>query len=338
MSTSFDNGHFSYNGESMDFAFDNIRVALHDVKARLASLELQKVRFPQLLDVVNEFSKLPVSHQVLERFEQRIRFAFAVMPRFARIKLAGLKVDKEGEAALAPVLAVETFDITARHERGAMPTSLRIDISHMHLPVSIFEGRGFEPSATEQSYLKKLGYQDYLDSNFVLDLNWDAAKQQVELKEFSSDIADLASFKLWGTIGNVGDTFFMDNPLAMAISAAGFRIRDVHLRADKDGLWQRVIVRNAEQTGKSPEEIRSERIIFVHNMLSKTGSEDSETVKSLEPVFDYLNAGGVLRVDAVAKNPEGVGIYQFIFDPADPYRWLDYFNLKASRQDTSAGE
>lgn len=153
------------------------------------------------------------------------------------------------------------------------------------------------------------------------------------LRQFSSDIADVASFRLGGTIGNVTDTFFADNPVAMAIAMAGFRIRDVYLSVDKDGLWQRILVQKAEQTGKSLEQVRSEKIFSVHDSLSKTSQDNSQTVRLLAPVFDYLNAGGFLTVDAVAKNPKGVGVYEFMFDPADPYRWLEYFNLKATRQE-----
>jgi len=50
--------------------------------------------------------------------------------------------------------------------------------------------------AAQDNYLKMLGYNDYLNGSFVLDLKWDEAKQQIVLNELSSDIPDLGSFRL----------------------------------------------------------------------------------------------------------------------------------------------
>jgi|GEM_PF-1691287 len=332
--TCFDRGRFSYDGTTMDFVFDNFQVVKDGVKAKLASFALEKVRFPKFLEVASEISTWAVNRDAARNVDLFIRMTYAAIPRFAAVKMSGLTIDKEDQSGTDHnIMGLEKLNIMAEHKRGAMPTSLHVDVNKLRLPVTFFEGRGFDPETVQDSYLRTLGYSDYLDSNFVLDFKWDEEKQQIMLGELSSDIDDLGSFRLWGTIGNVNDTFFMDNPVAMAIAAAGFRIRDVHLSTGKDGLWQRVIIKRAEQTGKSLEEIRSERIIFVHEILTRVSSDDSEIIKSLEPVFDYLNAGGILTVDATAKNPNGVGIYEFIFDPADPYRWLDYFDLTANRQD-----
>jgi len=333
--THFDKARFNYNGKTTDFVLDNFHFINGDTRTVLENLVLDRVRFPLLFDTLKEASGQLREGKSIGKMDSELvmRMVYALIPRFDSVQLNGLSVDKAEQGEPAHLMGMEKLNINAENTRGAIPTSLLVSVSKLQLPITFFEGNGFNLAAARNSYLKTLGYGDYIDSNITLDVKWDEAKQQIILNEFSSDIVDFSSFKFWGTIGNVTETFFIDNPLAMGISAAGFRIKDFHLNTDKDGVWQRIILQKAEQTGKTPEEIRSERVIFIHNyLLDKVAIDNSETVKSLEPVFDYLNAGGVLTVDAVAKNPTGVGVYEFAYDPSDPYRWLNYFNFRANRQ------
>jgi len=54
--TYFDKARFRYDGEVMDFVFDNFHVVHNEMKTSLVSIALGKVRFPDFLDVAREVS------------------------------------------------------------------------------------------------------------------------------------------------------------------------------------------------------------------------------------------------------------------------------------------
>jgi len=102
-------------------------------------------------------------------------------------------------------------------------------------------------------------------------------------------------------IDNVTDTFFVENPVAMAIAVTAFRIRDIHPEYGQERALAACCYpqRRADRqvTRRSP----LGKDFSVHEILNRTSGDDSGTVSSLEPVFDYLNADGMWPLTPLPK-------------------------------------
>lgn len=142
MNTSFDKLRFVYDGQTMNFAFDNFHVIKNGVETRLASLTLENVQFPKFLDVADELSAWSANKDTARNLDRLIRITYAVIPQFASARARGLTVSRQGQDEAVPLMGFETLTMTAEHKRGAMPTGLHLEIDKMRLPTSFFEGRG----------------------------------------------------------------------------------------------------------------------------------------------------------------------------------------------------
>jgi hypothetical protein len=140
------------------------------------------------------------------------------------------------------------FDMSGTNSIAGIPTRFAMGLDHF-----IVDLAGLDSAAVADTLA--LGY-DKLDLSGRLAINFDAAKQELGVEDFSVIGKDMGVVKLSGLFSKVNqDLFSYDQSIAEAALLAAL-INRLEIRIENAGLFEKIIAAAAKKEGKSPEEIR----------------------------------------------------------------------------------
>ncbi len=248
------------------------------------------------------------------------------IPTIGTIRLAGLSVDAPPMLPSGqPIkIGLGTFELKAGEQLNGIPTNLVLTIDKLVAPIT--EGAG-NPAARD---MIAMGIRS-LDLSAKLDLAWEAARNELAIRQISFGGAGLARLEASGTLGNVTKDLFSSDTALAQVAALGATARGLTAKLENFGLVEKLIANEARKAGRKPEEMRQQfAMIASIGLASILGPSDA--AKALTAAVSRFAAKpGTLTVEASAKSASGLGLADVIAI-TDPTEILDKINLKANAQ------
>ena len=151
-----------------------------------------------------------------------------------------------------------------------------------------------------------MGYKE-LDLSWLTAATWNAATNELQLRELWMRGANMGSTNLRATIGGITkDVFSPDS--AMALVILGATVKSADLRVENGGLVEKLLAQEAAKQKKSPDDLRKEfgmvAAVGIPAMLGNTGQ-----AKAIgQAVARFVAKPGKLSIAAKTKDPGGLGV------------------------------
>jgi len=218
-----------------EIRFDDMSLDAGGTKVKLADFVLRGINFANITKLVQSKADerappLPVLDQILVD------------------KLDVDVVDSKADANAHTRFQLAKFDMAGQNSIGGVPTHFVTGLEHFTMDLSTLK-------SAEAANIVALGY-DKLDLSSRLAINFDAAKQELDVEDFSFIGKDMGAVKLSGQFSNVSqDLFSRDQAVAEAAIFSAL-VNRLEIKIENVGLFEKLIAAEAKKEGKSPEEIR----------------------------------------------------------------------------------
>jgi hypothetical protein len=218
-----------------ELRFDDMALDTGGSKVKLAGFALRGINFANIIKFMDNKTEdragpLPVLDQVLVE------------------KLDVDVVDSKTDANAHTRFQLAKFDMSGTNSIGGIPTRFAMGLEHFIVDLASL-------NSAEVADAVALGY-DKLDLSSRLEMNFNAAKQELSVEDFSLIGKDMGVVKLSGQLSKVGqDLFSRDQSVAEAALLATL-INRLEIRIENAGLFEKIIAAAAKKEGKSPDEIR----------------------------------------------------------------------------------
>lgn len=248
------------------------------------------------------------------------------IPKIGTMRLTGLSVDAP---AIMPdkqpiKIALGTFELKGGEPLNGIPTSLGLTIDKLVTPVV---DTGDNPALKD---MLAMGI-DKLDLSAKLDLAWEAAKNELAIRNFSLGSAGLVQFDAKGTLGNVTQDLFSSDLALAQVAALGATARNLQVKLQNFGLVEKLIENQARKTKRKVEEVR-QQFTMVASVGLAAMLGPSEAAKTLASAASrFVAKPGTLTIDASAKAPTGLGLAD-VLTISQPTEIFDKIDVKADAQ------
>jgi hypothetical protein len=302
-----------------EFQLDGLDAGSADGRVRIGSIAIGGIALKPMLDGLREVA---AGSGDFGPAEMR-RF----VPATGTMRLAGLVVDpaKQAKGAGSPEpIIVGGIEIAAGKPVEGLPSEMRIVLSDLSLGVAGAD----EDSPLGQ--LSGLGY-DKLSLSFGAAANWNEARQEIVIQDVSVRAPAMGSATLAGTIGHVPrDVFHADSTIA-AVALVGITAQSLDLTVQNDGLFERIVAREAKRQQRSPEELRRDYgIAAAIGVPAALGN--SAAAKTLgNAIARFVAKPGRLAIQAKVKDGTGVGLADLAAG-AEPAAMLDRLEVTAKAE------
>ncbi|WP_156410257.1 hypothetical protein [Bosea sp. Root381] len=248
------------------------------------------------------------------------------VPTIGTIRLAGLSVDAPPVLPTGQPIKISlgTFELTAGEQLNGIPTSLALTIDKLVTPIT--EGSG-NPAARD---MIAMGIRS-LDLSAKLDLAWEAARNELAIRQISIGGANLARLEASATLGNVTKDLFSSDTALAQVAALGATARGLNAKLENFGLVEKLIANEARKAGRKPEEMRQQYAMIASLGLSAILGPSDAAKALTAAVSRFAAKPGTLTVEASAKSASGLGLADVI-TITDPTEILEKIDVKATAQ------
>jgi hypothetical protein len=218
---------------------------------------------------------------------------------------------------------VKALQFIVDQPKGGIPTATRSTIDHFTF--SVPKGQ------SDFKDLIELGYPT-IDISMVVDQTWNEAASDYVFKEVSFTGAEMGSAALRGTLGNITKEAFSGDPTMIQVVLAGATVKTVTVTVENNGLFERIVAREAKRQSRKPEDIRKQygaaAAVAVPAMLG-----NSAAAKTLgNAVARFIAKPGRLTVTATAKDSGGLGLADYMASGGDPGEILGKLDVTATAE------
>ncbi len=299
-----------------EFRIEGLDVGGEDGRVRIANFSIGGIALGPMLQAGRELAGKPE----LTASDMR-----RLVPIIASVRLSGIEVDtkgdpKTGEAPMQVSLGV--VELLADKPVESIPTDLRLNVRNLSVPIA---------AAAKDDTAKQLvglGY-DRIDASMTANFGWNEPGQELVIRELSAQGTGMGSVGVRGVIGNVTrDVFNPDQALA-AVAWMGATARSLDIVVQNNGLFERLLTRQAADKKRSPDDLRRE-----YGMTAAVGIPvmlgNSAGAKALgQAVARFVAKPGRLTIEARTLDSAGLGVADFAGAP-DPMALLDKVEIKAT--------
>ncbi|GGC69269.1 hypothetical protein [Chelatococcus reniformis] len=251
--------------------------------------------------------------------------ATAIALRGTTIKMADLVADLPNDSAPTERLrfGLKSSSVVGSQPVDGVPAAWTAAVDHVTFAL---------PSTSADDSIKTLiamGYKT-VDLSGTTDFDWRPATQELKLDNLTLSGADMATVKLGGVLGNVGKDIFSGDEALVQVALAGATVKSLSLSLADRGLANRLLARQADQEGKTPEDLRkaygSAAAIIIPGFLG--GSPQARTLGNA--VARFIAKPGLLEITATARDPQGLGAADFMAAAGNPSNLLEQLDIKAT--------
>jgi hypothetical protein len=218
-----------------EIRFDDMSVDAGGTKVKLADFVLRGINFANITKLVQNKTEehpapLPILDQILVD------------------KLDVDAVDSKTDPNAHAHFQIAKFDMTGQNSIGGVPTHFAMGLDHFTMDLSTLK-------TAEAASIVALGYGK-LDLSSRLAINFDAAKQELAVEDFSFLGKDMGAIKLSGQFSNVSpDLFSRDQSVAEAAIFSAL-VNRLEIKIENVGLFEKLIAAEAKKEGKTSDDIK----------------------------------------------------------------------------------
>lgn len=222
-----------------------------------------------------------------------------LMPRLGTISMADLSVTGAKISAYGGESALKSFQMSFQNPMGGVPTGIRIGFDGLAAALD-----KNDPSAAE---LLALGYQK-IDASGAIDIEVDKARDLLSFREVSLRIRDMGTLHLTGSVANIGDVLAAKDSDEAALAALAMTVRTLGVGLANEGLFERVLAKNAKESGKTPDQVKREIASLAVLGLPGLIGSSPQAKAIMDASTRFLTKPERIMFAFKAKSPDGIGL------------------------------
>lgn len=302
------------SGRSNGLMLQGIDMRVEDGTLKVAELSWKGGDFNPTIDGLTQPRDKPFKAWIAENWRQLI-------PSLNGYALSGIDIDVADRRRAGQRIKgrLGAFDISLARYVTGIPSDIGLRVKNLALEV---------PNNPETQGLRALGY-DKIDVSFGLAAKWDEPSQTIKVTDLSTDGASMGALAVTATFGNALKDLFSTNPSVMQGAALGLTAKDISLKLDNAGLFERVIEQTAQKQHRSAAEVRRELAASAALMIPTFlgGGESAQAVSSA--VAKFFARPKSLSLTAKAKNPGGLGMLDLMMANGNPASLVPKLDITA---------
>jgi hypothetical protein len=285
-------------GKPADMRLERFEIATEQGKAKIDLIAFTGFSLTGTFKGLRDLEQKPLKDIDMASLRQLI-------PTIGTIRISGVDFDvpdeKKGPTLENIKFSVKDVEVTADQPLNGIPTNLRVGVDAFRFVIP--------PNTTEDGLkeLAAMGYKE-LDLSWLTAAAWNAATNELQLREVSVRGGNMGSASLRGTIGGVTkEVFSPDNAIAL-VSLLGATVRSADLRIENGGLVEKLLAKEAAKQKKSPDDLRKEfgmmAAVGIPALLGNSGQ-----AKAIgQAVARFVAKPGKLSIAAKTKDAGGLGV------------------------------
>jgi hypothetical protein len=238
------------------------------------------------------------------------------------IDVANEKARDKNERITAGLKAMQ---FSAEQPLGGIPTASRTAVDNLTFAVPPSGGKA------EFKDLVELGYSS-LDLSMLLDQTWSEPANEYIIKEISLKGAGMGSAVLRGTLGNIGKDVFSGDPTLMQVALAGATVKKVALVIENNGLFERVVNREAKRQSRKPEDVRKQYALAATVGIPAVLGNSAAAKSVGSAVARFIAKPGRLTITAATKDGAGLGLADYLAAGGDPGEIVEKLDVTATAE------
>ncbi|MBN9062254.1 MAG: hypothetical protein J0H41_07415 [Rhizobiales bacterium] len=296
---------------------ENMDIKAPDGSVSIGAFTFKGIDFNPTAAGLQEAGSAPIEQWAAENWRK-------LLPNFDGFSVANVNVDVPDEKNKGQRIKARIggFDLSLASYLQGIPTDIQSRLSNFVFDV---------PPATKDNGLKEilaLGYKT-VDASAALAATWNEQSNTIAISNLSAQSAGMGAVNIKATIGNAIKELFVGDPTMMQVAALGLTAKDVEVKVDNAGVFEKVIARQAQQQGKKPEELRRNMgamaSIIIPGVLG--GGEAAQNVANA--VSAFLAKPGTLLVAAKAKDPAGLSMGEAAMASNNPIALIQKVDITA---------
>lgn len=305
----------SVNGQVPDARMEGLEVVTPKGTARIGTIAFTGFSFQGTADGLKAFRGKPFSDLTPETLRK-------LVPTIGTIRLSGFDVDlpndkPAGGAAERVRFTLKDLEVTADRPQNGIPTNVRLALSNFAMPIA---------PGTKQEGLRDLAALGYagIDLSFMTAASWQEPGELV-IREISTRMAEGGSITLKGLLGNVTRDVFDPDSAVAVVALIGATARNLELKVENDGLFDRVLAQQARQQGKTAEAMRREFATVAAVGIPALLGNSPQAKTIAQAIGRFVARPGRLTIAATTRDAAGLGFADVmaLSEPADILDRLD---------------
>lgn len=245
-----------------------------------------------------------------------------MIPKIGLIRFGGIDIDApDGKNAGQRIKArLGLFETKMSNHVGVIPSSVTMALERFQMDI---------PTNTKESGLQDilaLGYRT-LDVSARYDQTWNADSKTLKLNEFSIASAGMFAAKATAEIGNVARDVFSTDKAVAAVAALGVSAKAVDVNIVNSGLFQRLIEKQAKDSRRKVEDVRTELAAGAAMMMPMFMGDHPAARLLGQVVGKFVADPKNIKVSMTSKDGLGATDFMAAGNPMDVLKKVD---IKAS--------
>ncbi len=230
----------------------------------------------------------------------------AMIPKVSAVRLSGIDIDvpdvkNKGQRVRAKL---GQFVVQMGNHVGTIPADVSVGIDRLQMDI---------PQNTKESGLRDILAMGYsaLDLSARYDQAWNEAAKTMTIRELSFRGAGMTSVKATAEIANIPRELFTLDKAVASVAALGATARSLQLHVVNEGLFEKLIAKQARDTRRKAEDIRAELAAGATMMVPMLLGDHPAARPIGAALGRFVADPKNLRVDVKAKG-DGLGPTDFL--------------------------
>lgn len=172
-----------------------------------------------------------------------------LLPRLGTVAITDISVKGSQIGAYGGETALKSFKLQFNNPMGGVPTGLRLSFDGL--------AAALNPNDPSSAEMLALGYRT-MNASGAIEMDIDKARDLLSFRELSLSMKDVGTLHLTGSIGKISDVIEATDSTEASLAAMGLTIKTLGIGIANDGLFERVIAKNAKESGKTPDQVKRE--------------------------------------------------------------------------------
>ena len=226
-----------------------------------------------------------------------------LLPRLGTIALSDMSVKGLQVGAYGGETALKSFKLQFNNPMGGVPTGMRISFDGL--------AAGLNPNDPSSAELLALGYRR-IDAAGAIEMDVDKARDLLSFREISLSMKDAGTLHISGSIGKISEVVQATDSSEATLAAMGLTIKTLGIGIANEGLFERVIAKNAKESGKSPDQVKREIASLAALGLPGLLGASPQAKSITEASTRFLAKPERIVFAFKSKSTEGVGLADII--------------------------
>lgn len=246
-----------------------------------------------------------------------------LLPRLGTIALSDMSVKGSQVGAYGGETALKSFKLQFNNPMGGVPTGMRISFDGL--------AAALNPNDPSSAELIALGYRR-IDASGAIEMDVDKARDLISFREISLSMKDVGTLHITGSIGKIGELIEATDSTAATLAAMGVTLKTLGIGIANEGLFERVIAKNAKESGKSPDQVKREIASLAALGLPGLLGSSPQAKLITDASTRFLAKPERLAFAFKSKSTEGVGLGDiFNIEKPDDFFALTDVTIQAGR-------